>query len=457
MNNVTVPTKQTYPNTLVVDVTSTAIQMLSSHPNVISVDTSANSVTLKGNSLVSDLLSQIQSSNGTTQTYSVTNSINAAKNADQILVTGDILVVTAQNGTTKRDYQIVVDIRNTAIQVVASGHPNVTAIDTKANSVTILIGSLVSNLLNQIESTNGTTQNYSVTDSSNAAKIASQILETGDILVVTAEDGTTTKKYAITVPNPEPTDIVLLKAADVLSKVKKSSGVTTLSTSATNGITYLQTSSSAVGEWIEFDVLVPAGTYNASFQYKTSNSGRATVQPYVNGVATGSPVNEMNATANLFIPVDLGQVTFATAGTYPVRFVVTTTGVVVIDYIKFELTTPATGSSNTDIQLNATHPNVTAVDTAAHTVTTVYGTIVAQLTAQISATDSSTQTYVVKDSSNALKGAGTLVNGDKLVVTASDKSTTVTYNINVSPSTNTNIQMATIHPNVTAVDNAAKP
>ncbi|WP_261807718.1 cohesin domain-containing protein [Paenibacillus sp. N3.4] len=185
-------------------------------------------------------------------------------------------------------------------------------------------------MIGQLDSTDGSVQTYSVTDSSGAAK-NSGIVETGDLLVVTAQDGITKKSYRILVPLE-----ILVKADSQLNSVTKSIPSITLSTSSTNGISYLQTSAVPVGEWIEFNIAVPAaGTYNVSFQYKTNTTGRATVQPYVGGVAKGSPVNQNNATANLFIPVDLGQVTFAAAGSYPVRFVATSAGSIVIDYIKF--------------------------------------------------------------------------------------------------------------------------
>ncbi|MCR8636500.1 S-layer homology domain-containing protein [Paenibacillus sp. N5-1-1-5] len=345
----------------------------------------------------------------------------------------------------------VQDPHNTWIQLKVAGHPNLTNLDKATNAITATLGTTVADIITQLESTDETVQTYSVTDSSNAVK-NSGMLETGDILVVTAQDGITKKNYSIVVPLE-----ILVEGESQLTSVIKSIPSITTSSSSTNGIYYLQTNAVPIGEWIEFSIPVPsAGTYNVSYQYKTSATGRATVQAYVNGESRGIPVNFNNTTANLFIPVDLGQVTLPAAGSYPVRFVATSAGSIVIDYIKFTKVTVTAPSTNTNIQLATSHPNVTAVDTTNHTITTVSGTTVAQILAQVSSTDSSTQAYTVTDSGNAAKSTGVLVSGDKLVVTASDATTKATYTITVAVSTNTNIQLSSSHPNVTAVDNAAK-
>ncbi|WP_216624831.1 carbohydrate-binding domain-containing protein [Paenibacillus foliorum] len=356
--------------------------------------------------------------------------------------------------TSKQTYpnMKVQDPHSTSIQLKVAGHPNLTNLDKVTNVITATLGTTVADIIGQLESTDETVQTYSVTDSSSAAKNTG-MLETGDILVVTAQDGTTKKNYSIVVPLE-----ILVEGESQLNSVGKSIASITTSTSSTNGISYLQTNAVPIGEWIEFSIPVPsAGTYNVSYQYKTNTTGRAAVQAYVNGESKGSPVNFNNTTANLFIPVDLGQVTLAAAGSYPVRFVATSAGSIVIDYIKFtKLTVTAPSSSNTDIQLKATHPNVSAVNTVNHTITAVNGTTVAQILAQISSTDNSAQSYVVTDASSVVKGSGVLVSGDRLVVTASDATTSAAYTITVALSTDTNIQLSSSHPSVTAVDNAAK-
>ncbi|WP_282936535.1 S-layer homology domain-containing protein [Paenibacillus sp. RC67] len=346
----------------------------------------------------------------------------------------------------------VQDPHNTLIQLKLTGHPNLTNFDKATNSITATLGTTVADIIDQVESTDGTIQTYSVVDSSNAAK-RSGMLETGDLLVVTAQDGTTKKDYSIWVPLE-----IVVRGESQLNSVKKSIPTITVSTSSTNGITYLQTNAVPVGEWIEFNIVVPAaGTYNVSYQYKTNATGRATVQAYVDGVAAGSPVNQNNATANLFIPVDLGQITVAASGSYPVRFVTTNAGSIVIDYIKFAKVTVTAPSTKTDIQLKDVHPNVTAVDNAAKTVNVTSNTMVADIKSQVVSSDGSVQSYSVMDVSNADKSTGPLATGDKLIVTATDGTTRSTYAIHIAQadSSNTNIVMNPSHPNLKAMNTAS--
>ncbi|MEU4479040.1 carbohydrate-binding domain-containing protein [Micromonospora sp. NPDC023966] len=225
---------------------------------------------------------------------------------------------------------IVKDPHNIAIQLKRSGHENVTGLDTQSRVVTTVLGSTVADLTTQIESTDGTAQTYTVADPDGRPKSADASLDTGDTLVVTAEDGTTRVEYRIVV-----TPDLVIEGESQLGFVVRSVPSITLSTSSTNGRTYLQTSSVPAGEWIQFLVDVPvAGTYDVLYQYKTNTSGRATVQAYVDGAARGAAVDQNSSTANQYVPVNLGRLTFADAGQHPVRFEAVKSGSIVIDYIK---------------------------------------------------------------------------------------------------------------------------
>ncbi|NHM31379.1 carbohydrate-binding domain-containing protein [Neobacillus terrae] len=225
---------------------------------------------------------------------------------------------------------IVQDPHNTLIQLKQSGHPNLSDFDKNSGSISAALGTTVADIVSQLESTDGTTQTYAVTDSAGAER-TSGMLQTGDKLVVTAQDGTSTKTYSIVVPS-----VIQIEGESQVNSITRSIPSITVSTSSTNGISYLQTNSVPAGEWIELNVYVPsAGNYNISYQYKTQTYGRASVQAYVNGEAKGSPVNQNGTTANVFVPIDLGQVTFPAPGTYPIRFVATNAGSIVLDYVKF--------------------------------------------------------------------------------------------------------------------------
>jgi polygalacturonase len=259
------------------------------------------------------------------------NELTALPELDQVSVTG------------RQGYpQVEPDPHNTSIQLKPSGPSKVTSIDLAASTIMATLGTTVEDILGLIESTDGTIQTYAVTNSTNQIKL-SGTLETGDILVVTAQDGVTTKNYRMIVPLE-----IVIEGESQLSAVAKSLPSITLSTSSTNGITYLQTNSVPVGEWIEFSIPVPgAGTYHVTYQYKTQTSGRATVQTYVNGEAKGGSVNQNGSVANVYIPVDLGESTFEAAGSIPVRFVATSAGSIVIDYIKFTKISDAETSTKT--------------------------------------------------------------------------------------------------------------
>ncbi|NOV01022.1 S-layer homology domain-containing protein [Paenibacillus planticolens] len=360
----------------------------------------------------------------------------------------DISHVTVSGNQTYPN-QTVVNLQNTEIQLKLSGHANLSALDTATSTITAILGSTVSDLISQVESTNGTTQSYAVKDSSNNAKSSGQLV-TGDVLVVTSQDETATKNYQISVPN-----VITVEGESQVTTAAKSAGVT-LSTSSTNGINYLQTSAVAVGGYVELTVNVPtAGMYDLSYQYKTNTTGRATVQVSLDGTDIGSPTNQNGATANVFVPVVLGNVTL-TKGIHTVRFTATAAGSIVIDYVRLTGATATPQlSTNTNIQYAASHPNVTAVDSVAHVVNVTNGATVDQVKLQVTSSDSSTQTYAVTDSSSLAKNAGALVTGDILVVTAADGTTTAQYTINVAAavlSSNTNIQLAASHANVAAVD-----
>lgn len=225
---------------------------------------------------------------------------------------------------------VVQDPSNTAIRLSLAGHDNLTALDPDSKTITALLGSRAADLTAQIESTDGTAQTYAVTTSSGQSKAPDAYLADGDVLVVTAQDGTTNDDYQIRVP-PD----VVIEGESQLDSVAKSDPAITLSTSSTNGRSYLQTSSVPVGGWIELTADVPVpGTYDVSYQYKTNTSGRATVQASLDGVAMGSPVDQNGSTANQYVPVDLGPATFTEPGAHRLRFQAVAPGSIVVDYLK---------------------------------------------------------------------------------------------------------------------------
>ncbi|GBG07386.1 putative glucose sorbosone dehydrogenase [Paenibacillus agaridevorans] len=114
----------------------TDIQLKASgHPNLTDVDGASLTIHAIFGTTVAELLAQIESSDGSVQTYAVTDSSDAAKE-NGALVTGDKLVVTAEDGTTKAIYVVsVAEHVPTAADIAAT----VTALAAPAKDAAALV------------------------------------------------------------------------------------------------------------------------------------------------------------------------------------------------------------------------------------------------------------------------------------------------------------------------------
>ncbi|NOV04363.1 glycosyl hydrolase family 28 protein [Paenibacillus planticolens] len=292
-----------------------AIQPLAVHPNIQQFDTAGRVITALTGTTFGQLIAQLSGVDGAVQNYALTDADGRAKQASDVLAAGDKLISSAKIGSANAVYMILV-ASDAMIQLKAS-HPNVTALDLAAHSLSVVPGTTGADLVTQIESPTGSVQTYTVTDSANAPK-ASGNLVSGDILVVTAQDGLTKNYYTINVLS-----ISKIYEGETTAFVTSGLGTSTASDAAASGGSYRQfTGTPAVGNWLEYTVNVPAaGTYNVIFSYKTNNN-RGTVQLYIDGNAQGAPVDEY-ASAQGFASVNLGNVTFAAAGDHKFRFVIT--------------------------------------------------------------------------------------------------------------------------------------
>ncbi|NOV04364.1 Ig-like domain-containing protein [Paenibacillus planticolens] len=157
----------------------------------------------------------------------------------------------------------------------------------------------------------------------NTAAAVNLVLE-----VTKKSDGTKADTASIQVKVPAKSAYTLYEGESYLPPapwLTYSAGLTfsTANDANASGGKYLQTAAAPkVGDWIEFAVNVPeAGTYNVVFGYKTNNN-RGTTQLSIDGKAQGAPVDEYLA-SQTFTSADLGNITFATAGSHSFRFVVT--------------------------------------------------------------------------------------------------------------------------------------
>ncbi|OXM82342.1 carbohydrate-binding domain-containing protein [Paenibacillus rigui] len=91
------------------------------------------------------------------------------------------------------------------------------------------------------------------------------------------------------------------------------------SAASNGGLNYANVN--VVGGWVQYAVYAQAGTYNVKVQVK-KHPDRGTAQLYIDGAAQGSPIDEYQSTQG-YVTVDLGNVTFNSAGVKPFRFQVT--------------------------------------------------------------------------------------------------------------------------------------
>ncbi|TXK84402.1 hypothetical protein [Paenibacillus sp. N3.4] len=247
---------------------NTDIKLQASHPNLVSIAiTPKRIITAVTGTTITQLLAQIQSSDGSAQTYGVIDKNRDPKNNGVTLAIDDKLVVKAEDATVTAEYTItlVAQDENTNIKLKDS-HPNILDIDTVHRAIYVISGATASQLTAQIQSSDGSIQSYSVVDAGNNPKGAG-LLVTGDQLLVTASDGVTTASYEI--------DTLFSKRYESETAAFTSSIVTnTANDAAASGGSYRQfTGTPKVGDWIEFALDVPeAGIYSVSFGYKTNNN-----------------------------------------------------------------------------------------------------------------------------------------------------------------------------------------
>jgi hypothetical protein len=126
-------------------------------------------------------------------------------------------------------------------------------------------------------------------------------------------------------------DVTLPPAVPEAVKYEAESLTTTASSGATltygadsaasnGGLNYANTN--AVGGWVQYTVNVPAsGTYRVMVQVK-KHPDRGTAQLYIDSTAQGSPIDEYQS-AQGYVAVDLGDVTFGSSGNKQFKFQVT--------------------------------------------------------------------------------------------------------------------------------------
>ncbi|MFJ5715827.1 glycoside hydrolase family 2 TIM barrel-domain containing protein [Neobacillus sp. NPDC093127] len=204
------------------------------------------------------------------------------------------------------------------------------AIDLMNHTITAIIGTTDTDLKNEITaSDNGSKQTYEVIDQSGNKK--SGVLKTGDTLLVTSEDNSTTTEYAITIQtiiqgegNNSPNhQFVGLKSNAV-------SGGKVGTSSDSNpfmgfGVFQQITGATAPGSYLEYELKnIPEGTYSVEVTSK-KKAARGTMTLYVDGETqpTLNPIDEsVSGSATVYESINTGNVTITGTGNHIFRFLV---------------------------------------------------------------------------------------------------------------------------------------
>ncbi len=120
----------------------------------------------------------------------------------------------------------------------------------------------------------------------------------------------------------------------------------TFTDSNASGGSAVKLDADGVGDMIEFDVYVNAGTYQVAYGYKQYSSDRGQVQLWTGGQDIGGLVDFCASTTNWVETPVLGTITYSTSGSKKVRFTTSAAScgyAFVLDYI---LLTPDTTSSS---------------------------------------------------------------------------------------------------------------
>jgi polygalacturonase len=329
--------------------TETGIKLKASHANIVELDPAGKKLIVTTDASVAYVLGQIESVDGSVQSYAVKNSSDAVK-ASGALVTGDKLVVTAADGVANATYGITV-AKSSDTNIIAkpgvnadksayTGSPSIAAVDnTKKELYLYTTPVSVAFIINEIQPLAGTGaegQTYEVFGGSTRKNDADNVALQGDTLVVTAPDGVTKTIYVIRKRTLEFEEYATTTPASwTFSGISRSPQL-----QESKGNKYVQSSENPdAGAYMTLDVTVPeSGIYNIlmNCKYDTAKP-RAVIQVSIDGVNTGDPFDLHGSSTDANAPFSehlVGQYTFADTGTHTFRIMVTqATGDLILDYI----------------------------------------------------------------------------------------------------------------------------
>ena len=165
-------------------------------PLLYVIDNGLQTVRMTAATTVATLIAAMLATDGSTQTYEVTDAGGTPKAGGDAVILTDILVVTSEIGTYFASYDL--SIFCTVTDIITS-NPTEFVVDNPGFTVYVIAATTVATLIATLTSTDTTIQDYAITDNIGNPKAGGDAIITTDILVVTAEDMVTVQNYALSV------------------------------------------------------------------------------------------------------------------------------------------------------------------------------------------------------------------------------------------------------------------
>jgi len=309
--------------------TDAQIKLAGSASEVKEIDAETHTISVKYGTTVAQLKAQIVpvAAGAGFQSYEV-----SGKADDTLLATGDKLIVTARDGSTKQEYTVVIYKENqvdssTEIEAV----PGSKVLETGATKIIVAKNTTAAEVLNGVTSALGGKQTYAVYAGSELLDGSAAVAE-GCVLEVTAQDGVTTKQYTIEIKrDPLQINLMTLFNQGKLTDYGTSAGSTYPNNppgvkGIDNGSSYFRFMDDGgamqVGTYFDFEITLEAGRYTAGVSGGKANTSRGKWEMSLIPVNGGQAIPFGQVDTSLANAVDFdGEAQQVPAGTYKAHFV----------------------------------------------------------------------------------------------------------------------------------------
>ncbi|MEH7387780.1 hypothetical protein V7147_20625 [Bacillus sp. JJ1521] len=185
------------------------------------IDNDGKTLSVNGFTKVEDVLGAITSTDGSTQSYQVKDVNDLVKESGFIAPT-DQLIVSSANGRYTTQYVFIgASTVSNNTTIVSTKNNYIVSINTLLNEIKLYNDTTVAQLMESIESFDGSAQTYVVTDQDEELKASNDVLQTGDQLIVTAADGKTKNSYIIDASTAPEFNVMINKDSEFIRMIDK--------------------------------------------------------------------------------------------------------------------------------------------------------------------------------------------------------------------------------------------